>query len=694
MSSDQEVSIVHQAKARLAGLCLTWMAAAAALLLGLAGWPATTQAQSASQTSIVSPSDGDVFHSHDDITVTARIYGNWVPYAHHADLFIDDELVQRISLANMVSGDYVYLVWSDATAGPHTIKVSWIFSDVAIPSDPVSITVRDREIRPLLGANPPALEFKPGVEVTLPIKAVDETNAVVSGASLSWTSTALKFQAGKATCTDQDAPKQGSLTTDAGGNATLRFVPGCASGNRRIVVTGSPHTLELILRGPDDRAGAVTLKSGAAVIVVTPGTPSEVPFVVKDVQDHPIGGSTLDFSLDPATAGSLDAAARVDDQGNASTQLSLNDSAIAATLTACVRNRPGLCVQVPVRSSKGAIADPASRIVGPMVQQTLDAPLAQFDNIGKHLSMQRNGRGWGFSNEAAVLAGNGSVAGSGGDKDESKVSVFVGGNLDLGKRDSRSGARDGLDATTRGLTVGVDVRAAPAWVIGAAIGGLRAHTEVGDGMKQHASGLSGSLYAQWLPSEHAYINAALNIGNEDFDVMRPACGNGMHTETSGDHRALSIEAGYAFARNAFRFTPYLRYQHVNASLDAFNEPASCVDALHVDATSMRRSALVAGASIDRVFSARSGVWIPSLGVEYTSQSQQIDAIFARLLAGGPSVSVPLSKPDQRFALARFSLSWTTSIKAQPLSAFFGFDTDIGRSDYDSRTFMLGLRIPF
>ncbi len=680
----------HAAAAGRNRASTAWMIHLVLLAIAIA-WPAWSGAAPIPlAVRVLTPADGDVVNTHADVELTAEVSGAG------ASTVRVDYTIDGATMGPTLQPPF-RLIWSDVAAGSHTIVARARISDFYFESAPVRIVVRDPVVHPALAAGAPALEFVPGVELALPIAAVDELGANVAGATLSWRVETVVNAHGNGTCSDHDVPLGGTLRTGADGIAQLRFVPGCASANRHLTITaqGSANALELTLHGPDDRAGAVTLTSGASLLALPPATATTVSFTVRDIHDAPIGGSTLEFVLSPADAGSVGASTRVDDQGHATTQLTLLKAGAGAMLSACVRNRPGLCLQVPVRDTASAIAAPAAAILGPIAQQAMDAPRAQFDNIGSHLRGLRSGAR-GFSNETSVQTEGGAIAtgaGDGKDGSDSRVGVFVAGSVEFGKRDSRAGAQDGFDATTRGLTLGVDWRASPAVVVGAALGGLRTNTQVADGGRQRARGMSGSLYAQWLPSERAYLNAAFNIGRDDFDIRRDACGAQLHAQTAADHRALSVEAGYSLARNALRLTPYLRYQYVHASLDALTERGDCLDALAIDATSLSSSSLAAGASVDRVFSTRNGVWTPALAVEYLGESQRHDAIFARLLAGGASVPVQIARPDRRYATARFSLSWMTSVGAHPLSAFFGFDVDIGRSDYDSRTFMLGLRIP-
>lgn len=668
------------------------------LLLWLLAMPVAL-AQSL-QIRISEPADGAVIHAHGaaDIALEASVTGTLSSYVTAVEYFVDG-----VSIGYGDGAPDHGFVWRNVAPGHYSIQAQVRAGIPLVPpgyvadSPPVRIEVRAPLVHPALDPNGPPLQFTPGVEASVGVVAVDELDHRIAGAALSWSVETVGKLRAKAACSETDAPDHGQFTTGADGTARLRFTPGCASANRLVVIRstqGAAPPLQLTLRGPDDRAGAIRLAANESVLVLPPASTTAVTYTVVDAQDLPDPGATIQLSLVPATAGTIEPSIRVGDDGSATAHLRLSDAATTAVLTACVRGNTGVCVQVPIRSSEGAIAVPAAAILAPIVQQALDAPGVQFDNIGQHLRLLRGGNAGALSNELTINTDKGSTGGGGaGDAvaDGSRVTLFAAGSIDLGKR---SGARSGFDATTRGLTLGVDLRVKPGLVVGAALGGLRAHASAAAGVDLHASGLSGSLYGQWLPTERAYLSAALNIGGEDFDVTRPACGTQLTAATDSSHRALALEAGYSMAAATVRFTPYVRYQHVRADLDAWVERGTCLDALSISAASLRRSLFAGGASLGRAFSTRSGVWTPELALEYTSQAEHHDAIYARLLARGPNVPVQLAKVDRRYGVARLSLSWMTSMQAHPLSAFIGFDTDIGRSDYDSRTFMLGLRIPF
>ncbi|MBL8299475.1 MAG: autotransporter domain-containing protein [Rhodanobacteraceae bacterium] len=601
--------------------------------------------------------------------------------------------------------------WNAVPAGTYSLvaRVTDNLGGTA-ESTPVRLVVRPAATQLSVITLAAQLRFEPGVSTAVMVSARDTRGQPVAGAQLRWSvarAEPLPAAAPKAAaCDAADSPASGEATTNSSGDAEIRFLPGCNSANRRLSVSladtpGNQLTVEL--RGPDAQVGNLQTNTTTSVVVVQPQQPTPISVDLLDPSGAPVPGATVVYTLSPPDAGSITPSSTSDSSGHASATLLLNANAVSATIQACVASRPDLCVNLPVSSSIAAVADPAENLIGPIAQQALDAPRTQLSLIGNRLQALRNETAHGFSSDVAVslggltlpLAKSSTEGGDSESKEGARPSLFAAGTVEIAALDSRSGRRNGFDATTRGLTVGMDYRFRSSFVAGLALGGMRSSTDLSAGGSQSASGYSGSLYALWLPSEKLYLNTALNLGRSDFDSERSACGIDLHSDTQSRHRALLLEAGYSMSDKAYRFTPFLRYEYARASLDGLRERGNCASAISVDATRLSRSAISAGFSADRAFSTRSGVWIPSVALEVFGENEDRDEIFARLIAdSSTAVPVTLEEIDKRYAMLRFAVSWMTSVKAQPISGFAGFDMSIGRSNYRSRAFMLGVKIPF
>ncbi|UXI68495.1 autotransporter domain-containing protein [Tahibacter amnicola] len=604
-----------------------------------------------------------------------------------------------VNLQALPAGDYSFVARAIDNLGTVTDSL------------PVNVVVRTVATQLSVNTSADDLRFEPGTRATIGVSARDVRGGLVRGARLRWSVDGGTPKV--AACTEPDSPLGGEVTTDANGTAQIAFVPGCVSTNRQVsvfAVDNPSNLLNIELRGPDARAGGLVLTATTPVIAVKPQEATPVGVRVSDDNGAPVRGATIAYSLTPADAGTITDSVATDATGQADASLLLNPTAINATVKACIASRPTICVNLPVSSTIGAIADPAENMMGPIVRQALDAPRTQLTTIGNRLRTLRNETGHGFSSDVSLTMGGLSVPvnaeSSEEDEDDAddsdggagtgvRPSFFVAGAVDLGSMDSRTGKRNGFDATTRGITVGADYRFKPGFVAGAALGGMRSSTDLDGGGSQSAKGYSGSLYALWLPTEKLYVNTALNVGRSDFDSERIGCGIDLRSDTQSRHRALLVEAGYAMANKATRFTPFVRYEYSRASIDGLRERGDCLNAIAIDPTDVSRSTVSAGATADMAISTRSGVWIPSIAVEFFGENEQQDEIIARLIADSDTaVPVTLEEIDKRYAMLRFAVHWMTSVKAQPISSFAGFDMSVGRSGYKNRSFMIGVKIPF
>lgn len=549
------------------------------------------------------------------------------------------------------------------------------------------------------------LSFVPGEPVRLRVRA---TSAQGPAANERLNFSIADIENAKAACTPLDSPAQGSVMTDANGEAQIDFVPGCASNSRRVTIASATDPsvqASVVLRGPDANANALGSGINAQAIVAMPGESTPVPVTVTTTNGQPIVGATLEFTLQPAGAGSITATATSNAQGNAAAMLVLGDGTTAASVRACVRGRTDLCTDIPVRSATLAVIQPAAELAAPVLRQSVETARVQLSQIRSHLASSRSGGGHGFANGLNVRVGGAGVPASGNGKSDDDggsgaetqpFGFFVAGDVDIGERDSRGGLRNGFKVTTRGITAGVDYRFSPAFVAGAALGAMRASTDLANGGAQDASGTSFSLFAQWLPSDRWYLNGVFNVGRNSYDIERRLYdGSALLSDTDSRQRAAQFEAGYSFALDAFKFTPFLRYEIVRADIDAIHERGASIDALTIGKTSVSSDTLSTGAYLEYAFSAKSGVWIPSLRVEFFGEDRDQEEMVARLLAGNAGAFVvPEDDADERYGSVGFNLQWLTGTRGQPVSSFIGIERSFGRADYRATRYMLGIKIPF
>lgn len=578
-------------------------------------------------------------------------------------------------------------------------------SGATIDGDAVTIRITRRAGALTVLTTGTDLTFVPGEPVRLRVRATSAQGGPAANERLTFS--IGDAESAKAACAPADSPSQGSIVTDANGEAQIDFVPGCASNSRRVTIASATDPsvqASVVLRGPDANANALGSGINAQAIVAMPGEATPVPVTVAATNGQPIVGATLDFTLQPSNAGSITATATSDAQGHAAASLVLGDGTTAASVHVCVRGRPDLCTDIPVRSATLAVIRPAAELIAPVLRQSVESARVQLSQIRSHLQMSRSGGGHGFANGLNVRVGGASapVAAEGKDDENGAgaetqpFGFFVAGDVDIGERDSRGGLRNGFKVTTRGITAGVDYRFSSAFVAGAAFGAMRAATDLSNGGSQDASGTSFSLFAQWLPSDRWYFNSVFNVGRNSYDIERRLYdGSALFSDTDSRQRALQFETGYSFGLNAFKFTPFLRYEIVRADIDEIRERGDSIDALYLSDTSVSSDTLSTGAYLEYAFSSKSGVWIPSLRVEFFGEDRDQEEMVARLLAGNAGAfAVPEDDADERYGSVGFNLQWLTGTRGQPISSFIGIERSFGRADYRATRYMLGVKIPF
>ncbi len=572
-------------------------------------------------------------------------------------------------------------------------------------SAPVQIRIVREADRVILLSPIDQLRVQPGQDTLLLVQAANALGTVAD-VDLQWR--ILGGQGAEvppdADCTADDTPPGGVVRTDASGEASIVFVAGCASGMRTLevwIVQRPDARLSLSLPGPDQAVGNLAARIDGEVIVARVGEPTPVPVLLTTAGDVPVVAARVNFTLEPASAGTLSPSAVSGQQGIAIGNLVLTDTAIEASVLACIAGRDDVCAILPVRSLENAVLKPARELLAPIVRSAIDAPRVQMNQVRSRMYQLRNLGGHGFSNEVRVnidelglpLGGIRDDAEDESDKTEiSPLGYFAGGDISVGKRPNDDGS--GFEARTRGLTIGVDYRFSPAFVAGVALGGLRTATDLANGGDQEASGVSMSMFGQWLPSDRAYLAGILHAGRNRYDIERPVgSSQDLRSDTDSRQQAGQLEAGYSMATGAMRFSPFLRYEYIRARIDPIRE-SGALDALEIGQVRLRSSTVSGGMTADYTISSRSGVWIPSARIEYFHENLDQDEVLARLVAGNIDAQpLTLDGIDRSYGTAGFTLNWMTALGSVPVSMLFGFETSFARDDYRSRRFMFALKIP-
>jgi uncharacterized protein with beta-barrel porin domain/predicted thioesterase len=550
----------------------------------------------------------------------------------------------------------------------------------------------------------------PGANVTFAVRAVDGRGSGIANIPLRWTiidSNAASSQK-KAACANSptDTPNTQAIQTDASGVATIAFKASCSAGGRELSVVhdvpnGVSRRFQLV--GPNQSASDVSLvgfNTNAALLL---GATTELTARVTD-GTNVVNGAITTWALSPAGAGTVQSPVQTDERGEAKSSLVLSPNVASASLTLCIEGRTSSCKTYTIRSATAAITTPATSTVNALTQQSITAPRVQINLMRDRMQQLRNEQTSGFYNGVGLEVPGGRVSTDGAtggkeeekDKAPSRVSVpknwgsFALGDVTLGQKQGQVG----FDVSTRGLTFGVDYRFSQEWVAGAALGYSYSKTELNIGGEQRARNVSGSVFAQWLPSNNAYVNVAANTGRGSYKLERPTSDLSVaRASPKGQQAAGQVEVGYMWSNGAYRLQPFVRGELSRATIDPILETGAA-EALEIEKQRVRASTLSAGLVADYTVSTRSGVFIPSARVELYRESQKINDSFARLANGSPVVVPLTSDPiDKNYGTVGANLQWIYGILGTPISSFVGYEHTFGKSGTKIGRILLGVKIP-
>jgi outer membrane autotransporter protein len=184
-----------------------------------------------------------------------------------------------------------------------------------------------------------------------------------------------------------------------------------------------------------------------------------------------------------------------------------------------------------------------------------------------------------FASEAVSLLTSGSVAVDG--LSRNWANFWLSGNARFGHR-GPTGAMQGLQFTTSGITLGLDRRFSERFSMGLGAGYGRDTTDIGtDGSHSKARSVSLAAYGSYQPTPATFVDTVVGYGTLDFKSRRfvAAVSDFASGERDGDYFFASVAAGYEQRANGVLLSPYGRIDHSNATLDAATESGAGVFAL-------------------------------------------------------------------------------------------------------------------
>jgi len=273
---------------------------------------------------------------------------------------------------------------------------------------------------------------------------------------------------------------------------------------------------------------------------------------------------------------------------------------------------------------------------------------------------------------------------------ENRWGVFVTGTGEFTNVDSTSNAA-GYDVDTGGITVGVDYRLTPNFVIG--LDGSYAHSNIGlnGGGSVDVNAGSVGLYATVF-ANNFYLDAAVSGGPNGYDTLRTALQGSASGNTDGANANVLVAGGYDWKRGDFSIGPTAAFQFSYVSINGFTETGSLAPLKFRD-QSYESERTIFGAKASYNWKIGKVALIPQVSAgwvhEYGSVAYAVVANFANGAGNSFTVDGPEIGRDGVLVDAGMSMLWSDRV-----STYIYYDGELARTNYDSHTVTGGIRISF
>lgn len=274
--------------------------------------------------------------------------------------------------------------------------------------------------------------------------------------------------------------------------------------------------------------------------------------------------------------------------------------------------------------------------------------------------------------------------------------VFVSGRAVFGDKDPTA-SESGYDFNTAGLTIGIDYRFSDKFVGGVAFGysdnSVKTQQKSG---RLDSTGLTGTLYGSYYPSDRFYMDVSVSSGSNDYDQQRQidyklsqvgaVVSETLRTDYDGDETGFTFGTGYDFSKNGWNFGPTLFVEYVDISIDAYDE--RLIDgggagftlgwATHIKKQEYESLIPSIGFQFSKAWSRSWGVIIPQGHVSWAKELKNDDTIISGYFLGDTGqvgFELLTDALDEDFFKAGIGFS---AMFQNNKSAFLMVDGDFGR----------------
>jgi outer membrane autotransporter protein len=273
---------------------------------------------------------------------------------------------------------------------------------------------------------------------------------------------------------------------------------------------------------------------------------------------------------------------------------------------------------------------------------------------------------------------------------ENRWGVWITGSGDF-VNVSGDGNGQGYDFTTGGVSLGLDYRLTRNLAVGIAVGYAHTWTNLTGNGNIGANSGRGGLYATYSEAGF-YLNGYAGGGYNSYDARRNALGgDAIGNADSGEFDGY-VGGGYDFRCGGFTFGPIASFEYTYVEIGGYDENGSLAPLRIV---SQNQDSLRTNVGLGASYTWKWGsVQLkPSLRAgwqhEYLYSALPIDAQFASGAGGVFTVHGPAEGRDSALVDAGINVQWTSTI-----GTYFGYNGDLGRSNYDSNSVNCSVHVDF
>lgn len=176
----------------------------------------------------------------------------------------------------------------------------------------------------------------------------------------------------------------------------------------------------------------------------------------------------------------------------------------------------------------------------------------------------------------------------------------------------------GLDNSfsAQGITLGADKQFSPHWLLGAAVGHGRDHTDTdAQGSAVSSTQKTAMVYLQHASPEKWLVDGIVGYGEIGFSNARYSDAM-LASQRMGHITFAGVKVSKAFQSEHFGFSPYLNLNLRETALDAFTESGSAL-AVHYASAGVQSNSATVGMRVFTDIAAATGTFQPSLAWQYT-----------------------------------------------------------------------------